>query len=952
METIFTTTMLLKNLISNLKPEVSTRTINGISFDSRKTKKGDIFVSIRGGKFDGNDFIPQAINRGARIIVHSKHLKKNKKIIYIKVKDTRKFLAKISNKFYKEKPKNLIAVTGTNGKTSVADFFHQIFVIQKKNVGFIGTLGFKKNRYLKKRDLTTLDALTLNHDLNEMKISGVDNVIVEASSHGLKQKRLDFLKIKTGIFTNLSQDHLDYHKNLKDYLNSKLILFKKILKRNSTIITDTDIEQYRTIKKIQKNRNLKIYSIGTQSNIFKILNHKIHENFQTLEIKYNKRIYNLKINLFGSIQIKNLLMAVLAAKTCGLKIDSIFKKISKIRSVDGRLQLVKILPNKSKIFLDYAHTPDGLEKAILSLREHFQKKISIVFGCGGERDKDKRKIMALIAKKYCDKIYITDDNPRNENPQKIRKDILKGLKGSKFLEIGNRKKAITHALKNSSPKEIILIAGKGHETLQDLGKRTIHLSDKKIIKKFKSSQNISNNNVNELKYNSEILKKVLNTNNNYLFSGISINSKKIKNKNIFLAIKGRRNDGHNFINEAIKKGARYCVVSNKIKNKKKMILVKNTFNFLNQFAKNFRNSSMSKFIAITGSSGKTTVKTMLGNLLSKYSSTFFSPHSFNNHFGVPLSISNMRSDHKYGVFEIGMNKPGEILKLSSLVKPHLAAITNISEAHLENFKNTKGIAKAKSEIIHNIQKGGTVILNRDEKFFNYFKSIAEKKGISVKSFGYSEKSNIKFINLKKRRKNFLLKVLVDNQYISLNISNNNNSHVMNILCCLAVLKELNLNFIKIKNIFKDQMPLQGRGKIHRIKKFQKEFFLIDESYNANPSSVKSAIDNFSKIEKKSKRKYFLFGDMLELGQNSHIYHKKISKFINNSDIDKTYVYGAKATETFKFLKNEKRGEIVKNLEIFRKNILKKLRSGDFLMIKGSNATNLHKISKNILGGRL
>ena len=168
-----------------------------------------------------------------------------------------------------------------------------------------------------------------------------------------------------------------------------------------------------------------------------------------------------------------------------------------------------------------------------------------------------------------------------------------------------------------------------------------------------------------------------------------------------------------------------------------MILVKNTFNFLNEFAKNFRNLSMSKFIAITGSSGKTTVKTMLGNLLNHYDNTFFSPYSFNNHFGVPLSICNMRSNHNYGVFEIGMNKPGEIFKLSSLVKPHFGVITNISEAHLENFKNIEGIAKAKSEIIYNIQKGGTVILNRDDKFFNYFKNIEKKNKILLKSFGYS-----------------------------------------------------------------------------------------------------------------------------------------------------------------------------------------------------------------------
>ena len=230
-------------------------------------------------------------------------------------------------------------------------------------------------------------------------------------------------------------------------------------------------------------------NIGSKSNTFDILDHKIFENFQYLKIKYKNKIYKLRINLYGSIQIKNLFMAILASKVCGLKVENILNKIDKIESVEGRLQLKRILTNNSKIFLDYAHTPEALEKAILSLREHFNKKISVIFGCGGERDKSKRKLMGKIASRYCDKIYITDDNPRNENAKKIRKDIIKGINHSFVREIGNRKKAIIYALKNSDPYEIILVAGKGHETYQDLGNKKIILSDKNIIKNFKNKKN-------------------------------------------------------------------------------------------------------------------------------------------------------------------------------------------------------------------------------------------------------------------------------------------------------------------------------------------------------------------------------------------------------------------------------------------------------------------------------
>ncbi len=942
--------MLLKNLIKNFEQGKSDTKIRRISFDSRKIKKGDLFISIKGNKFNGNDYIDQAIKKGARVIVHSQPIKKKKKTIYIKVKDTRESLAKLSSEFYKKKPKNIVAVTGTNGKTSVSDFFHQIFTLQKKKVGFIGTLGFKKNNNLKKRNLTTLDSLSLNKDLSEMRKEGIENVIIEASSHGLKQKRLNFLKVKAGVFTNLSRDHLDYHKNMKNYLNSKLLLFKNILEKKSSIITDTDIKQYKTLKKIQKKRKLKIYTIGSRGNTLQILNHKIYKDYQFLEIKIRNKVYGIKVNLYGSIQIKNLLMAVLASKVCGLKIDNIFRNIQKIKSVEGRLELIKTLPNQTKVFLDYAHTPDALENAILSLREHFNKNITVIFGCGGDRDKGKRKLMGIIAKKYCDKIYVTDDNPRNENPKKIRNDILKVLKNSDAKEIQNRKRAILYALRNSKPQEIILIAGKGHEEYQDLGKKRIFFSDKQIVQKFKSPTIFFNKKHNLLNYNAEILKKVFLDKKNRPFNGVSINSKKIKKQNLFIAIRGKKNDGHNFLNEAIKNQASYCVISKKLKKKKKFIIVKNTMFFLNHLARMVRNTSAARFIAITGSSGKTTVKTMLGNLLNQYSKTYFSPSSYNNHYGVPLSISNMNFYDNYGVFEVGMSKFKEIYKLSALVKPHIAIITNISEAHLENFRNIGGIAKAKSEIIYNIEKGGTVILNRDDKFFNYFKKVAKKNNIKVISFGYSKKSNIRFTGIRKKNAKYILTISSDNKNINLEINNNNKNYIMNSLCCLAIIKELNLDLNKARDVFKNQTFLKGRGKINQIRKHNKKFFLIDESYNANPLSVKSAIENFSKIKKKGKRKYFLFGDMLELGKNSKIYHKNISKFINNSDIDKTFVYGKKSIETFKFLKKNKKGEIIKDLKFFDNKINKLLKNGDYLMIKGSNATKLHEISKKFLRG--
>jgi len=560
--------------------------------------------------------------------------------------------------------------------------------------------------------------------------------------------------------------------------------------------------------------------------------------------------------------------------------------------------------------------------------------------------------MARIARDFCEKIYVTDDNPRKENPKKIRKMITKELAKGSYVEIGNRAKAIKYAIKNSKPLEIILVAGKGHEATQDYGKKIIKISDKSIIKKIKINK-IKFNKKQYNKYlNSKILKKITSKSKEFKFEGVSINSKEVKKGNLFVAIKGRNKDGHNYISEAIKKGANFCVVSKNVKSfhKKKLIKVKNTNSFLKKLAFHKRDFFRAKIIAVTGSSGKTTIKTLIGKMLKIFGNTYYSPKSFNNHYGVPLSLSNLEHEHDYGVFEIGMSKSGEINKLSKLVKPNVGIITNIAQAHIENFKDMKGIAKAKSEIINNIDRDGFIVLNRDDKFFSYLSSIARRKKIKVLSFGRSKKADICLIKNNKNGKNNILKIKTADEILFLNSKSNGNLNISNILCCVGVLKILNLDIKKIKRFFENVHSLTGRGKVHDVMRYKNKFKLIDESYNANPFSVKNAIMNLSKIKKNNCKKYILLGDMLELGKKSDFYHKNLSKIINVADIDKLFVYGDQVIKTYKYTSKNKQGNILQNKSDFDdvfSNIIKK---NDYLMIKGSNATGLNKLSKNIIRG--
>ena len=528
--------MYLEDYISNVNKKYRKVFFSGIAFDSSKVKKNYIFFAIKGNRFDGNNYIEKAIKKGARVIISEKKLSKiNNDVIFIQTTNIRKLLSEVSYKFLNSKPKKFIAVTGTNGKSSIADFYYQILSLNSKKVASIGTIGLRYKD--KKRSLvnTTIDPIQLSSILNFLK-KKIENVILEASSHGLKQNRLDGLLFDIGIFTNLSHDHLDYHKTMKDYLNSKLYLFKKLIKKNGSIITDSTIPEYKKIRKISLEKKLNLNLIFHKKTGIDLISHKFENEKQILEIKFNNKKYNFELNLIGKIQIKNILMAILASYKSGLKIKKILNVMHKIKPVEGRLEKIGNIKNKSKVILDYAHTPEALELALLNLKEQFpESKINLVFGCGGDRDKKKRSLMGKIAEKYSDKIFLTDDNPRYENPNKIRKDIKKGIKKAIIEEISNRKHAIDKAIQDLKSGDLLLVAGKGHEKIQDYGNKKLFFSDRKVILDSIKIKNkyLSNN----LKLN--IIKEQSNKSisKNLTLKNISINSKTIKKMMYFLLLK-------------------------------------------------------------------------------------------------------------------------------------------------------------------------------------------------------------------------------------------------------------------------------------------------------------------------------------------------------------------------------------------------------------------------------
>ena len=611
------------------------------------------------------------------------------------------------------------------------------------------------------------------------------------------------------------------------------------------------------------------------------------------------------------------------------------------------------LNNNSNIIVDFAHTPDALEQSLIALKKQFRKEIVIVFGCGGERDKKKRLIMGKVAKKYCRKIFVTDDNPRNEDPEKIRNMIMKGCK-KLAINIGNRKQAIKTAIKELGSNEILLVAGKGHEKTQDYGNKIINFSDKKVIVEIIKKRKYS---IKKSNWSNLLAKKVFKDNslNDVNYSGVSINTKNIKKNNLFFAIRGKKNDGHKFVKEAFKKGAIRSIVSTKKGQpfSNKIIKVKNTFSSLNDLAKVTRDATSAQIIGITGSTGKTTLKNLIGFALKNYGKVYYSPHSYNNKFGVPLSLSNLKSNTEYGVFEIGMDKKGEINNLSKIVKPEIAVITNISEAHFKNFNTLKDIAKAKAEIIDNILERGNIILNKDDKFFNFLSNQARKKGINVISFSAKKRADIFLLGIRRIKNHYRLKVIVKKRIFYFDTTYSTNNFINNILACISVLSVLNLDLNNMKKKFTNFAIPSGRGDIKVVKKFKKRFKFIDESYNANPLSMSSAIKNMDYYKRKNNaKKLVLLGDMLELGKKSKKLHKELSTVINRSDIDKVFVYGKYIRETYNYLLTNKKGKAFDSLKEAYSHFGKIIRNNDLLMVKGSNATGLNQFSKNIKRGQI
>jgi len=471
--------MRLGQLLPDLDGVAAEQTVTGFAIDHRKIATGTVFGAFQGAAFNGEDFMDDAVASGA-IAVVARPEAQVVGAVHLAADNPRHAFAHMAAKFFSPFPQHIAAVTGTNGKTSTAELTRQLWRMAGHNAASIGTLGITTASDQTKTGLTTPDIVTFLSNMSGLAREGVSHAIFEASSHGLAQYRSEGVPVRIAAFTNLSRDHLDYHHNMDDYFDAKMRLFDEVVSDDGTaVIWADDIWSDKAIARA-KQRALRLITVGEKGESIRLVSRTPTQLGQTLELAIQGEISRVKLPLIGAYQAANVLVSAGIVLASGGDVEDVLGHVARLQPVRGRLERAVITRSGAPVYVDYAHTPDGLRAAIAALRPHTKGKLITIFGAGGDRDKGKRPEMGVIAIAESDIVIVTDDNPRSEDPALIRDDIIQGAPGAH--NIGDRRYAIAFAIEHAEPDDIVLIAGKGHEQGQEIAGRMLPFDDVEVAR--------------------------------------------------------------------------------------------------------------------------------------------------------------------------------------------------------------------------------------------------------------------------------------------------------------------------------------------------------------------------------------------------------------------------------------------------------------------------------------
>lgn len=987
----------------------STEQCTGITCDSRKAGPGKLFVALRGAEADGHDFIPQAVARGSRLLVVEEAPDLLPEVTVLRVNNSAEALGWLAAAFYDFPARSLtlIGLTGTNGKTTVSWMLEQLLINAGHQVGVIGTVNYRYQdssgrELVEPAPLTTPGQVELQRLLRQMADQGVSYVIMETSSHALEQQRLAGVFFDLAVFTNLSRDHLDYHGDMEGYFAAKKLLFTRYLKTEGKIVIVTEPggreeinwgDRLRTELLAQEDVSTLIdcgFSAKATVSADKV---RQDINGFSCELSLAGERFPFSSGLTGKYNILNLLAAAGTGRALNMKAEQIICGLNKVGQVPGRLERVQ-LPGLSAdeqpcVLVDYAHTPDALKNVLQTLRSLGTGQLICVFGCGGDRDQGKRPLMGAVVVEYADISIMTSDNPRSEDPGDIIQQVAQGarsvgavertfdeLLGDHAVRDGDfpgfvcfeeRKVAVHAACTLAGPGDIVLLAGKGHEDYQVMGQERIFFDDR-----VEGLNGLLCWTVPHLLRALQKGRIRQQGKQKRLFGQISTDSRTISPGDIFVALAGENFDGHDYLNTATDAGAAVVIVQQEVQRGELpehvfILKVSDTLAALGQLAAYRRRLLYPNLplIAMTGSCGKTTVKEMTAAIFHRHfkalegTPTGVNPvlkteGNFNNLIGLPLSLLPLNACHKVAIMEMGMNRFGEINRLTEISDPDIACITNVQAAHLEGLGSIEGVARAKGELFAAMRSDTVAVVNYDDHHVLKLSRRSEKSiGFACTSAGYRHNPFVRATRILDggaRGMRFTLHLGKWQERI-----NNSAPGMHNVSNCLAAAAMAYAAGVSPESISTALSEFQSTDRRMQMMTLPGGVRVLNDCYNANPSSMAAALRTVSGFGGNCRR-IALLGDMLELGAEAETAHAEVGRQAAELGYDHLAVTGIFAELVAQGARQagmaEERVHVFTDTHsmadwLYQEMIRAGIRADDWLLLKGSRGMRMETVLQEI-----
>ena len=845
--------------------------------DSRAVRAGDVFLACPGLSSDGRDFIAAAIKQGASaVLMHADATTSwqatDFSVPVLGLPDLTQRLGELADLWY-DKPSaymTVIAVTGTNGKTSCVQWLTDALQSAGYSAGALGTLGVRfPDGSFGASALTTPDVISMHRSLAALREAGAQYVSLEASSIGLEQGRLAGVRIFAAGFTNLSRDHLDYHQTMHAYAAAKARLFAwpglqaGVLNADDAIsasfvtgatypLVTYSLAQQTTAGAAALRAELLVDSMTTGQWL-------LHEQNEQVAVH---------TKVVGRHNIANLLCVAGLLKALGWPLAKIAASFNTLSPVDGRLQTVEpVLADRAvpTVLVDYAHTPDALARALEVARELAQARrasVWCVFGCGGNRDSGKRPLMGEIAQRLADRVIVTSDNPRDEDPQAIIAQIVAGLPGSSAQVTiePDRAQAILAAVLGAACNDVVLIAGKGHETYQEIAGERAPFDDRQWAQAALLLQQ----------------QRAIQTDSRRLAAG-----------SIFLALKGDHFDGHDYLEQIQMAGACAAIVDTiQPVPGLAQVALGNTRAALLQLGRAWRRQFAIPMIAVTGSNGKTTTKEMISAILASWlgeAHRLATIGNLNNELGVPLTLLRLRHEHQAAVIELGMNHPGEIAILAQTAEPTVALVNNAQREHQEFMVNVEAVARENAAVYASLLPEGIKVFPSADTFSQLWLELASER--ACLRFGLNSDSEVWASDIRADAlgTSFIVHTPIGEGRVVLPVPGRHN--LLNALAATACAVAAGVPMSAIEHGLAGFQAVAGRMQPHRL---ADGVMLIDDSYNANPDSVRAAIDVLASLPAP---RVLVLGDMGEVGDNGPAMHEEVGAYARECGIEHLLTLG-------------------------------------------------------------